>query len=56
MVNCLNVQTIQDCLDDYMLRIGKMEIGVIEANHELERAGIMKDDLVSPGKIGRAHV
>lgn len=50
MVNCLNVQTIQDCLDDYMLRIGKMEIGVIEANHELERAGIMKDDLVSPGK------
>lgn len=45
-----NVQTIQNCLDNYMLQRGKVEIGDIEANHELERAGIMKDDQTRPGE------
>lgn len=50
MVNYVNVQMIQNCLDDYMLRIGKVEISEIEANRELERAGLMQDDVVRPGE------
>lgn len=50
MVNYLNVQTIQNCLDDYMSRIGKVEINEIEANRELACKGLLKDDLVYPGE------
>lgn len=50
MINYLNVQTIQSCLDDYMTRKGKVVINEIEANRELERAGIMNDDVVYPGE------
>lgn len=50
MVNYLNVQTIQSCLDDYMSRIGKVEIGDIEANRELARVGLLGDDAVYPGE------
>ncbi len=50
MINYLTVEKIQDCLDDYMLRVGKVEINEIEANRELARTGLMKDDLVHPGE------
>lgn len=50
MINYPNVQTIQNCLDAYMTRIGKVEIGDIEANRELVRAGIMNDNDVYPGE------
>lgn len=50
MINCLSVKQIQSCLDAYMMRIGKIEISDIEANHELERVGIMCDDVVYPGE------
>ena len=50
MVNYFNVQTIQACLDEYMIRMGKTKIDEIEANHELERAGLMADDAEYPGE------
>ena len=49
MINS-NVQTIQKCLDDYMLRTGKIEIGEIEANQALACAGVMNDDQAHPGR------
>ena len=48
-MNC-NVQTIQNCLDDYMLKRGKTEIGDIEANQALAVAGVLTDDQVHPGR------
>ena len=56
MFNSPNVQQIQSCLDAYMMRVGKIEISDIEANHELERAGVMIDDLVYPGEPLRAFL
>lgn len=44
------VNRIFNNLDDYMLRTGKLEIGDIEANCELERNGLMPDDARHPGK------
>lgn len=49
MFNNSNVQRIQHCLDAYMQRIGRAEINEIEANHELERVGVLADDLRHPG-------
>lgn len=49
MFNNSSVQNIQHCLDAYMQRIGKVEIDEIEANHELERVGVLPDDLRHPG-------
>ena len=49
-MNC-NVQTIQNCLDDYMLKRGKTEIGDIEANQALAVAGVLTDDRFIP--VGR---
>lgn len=49
MFNPTNVQSIQNCLDDYMQRNGKDEINEIEANLELDRAGVLADDEVHPG-------
>ena len=34
---------IMSCLDDYMLLKGKKEINDMEANVELERAGLLED-------------
>lgn len=45
-----NVQAIQNCLDTYMVRTGKIEIDDIEANKELARAGILNDDQRTPGQ------
>ena len=45
-----NVGTIFRSLDDYMLTVGKMEIDTIEANRELERRGLLEDDMAHPGK------
>lgn len=56
MFNSPNVQQIQSCLDAYMMRVGKIEISDSEANHELERAGVMIDDLVYPGEPLRAFL
>lgn len=50
MSNTLNVQTVQTCLDAYMVKKGKLEINEIEANQELARTQILHDDLESPGK------
>lgn len=44
-----NVQKIQHCLDSYLQRVGKVEINEIEANRELERAGLLADDQCHPG-------
>ena len=41
---------IMSCLDDYMLLKGKKEINDMEANVELERAGLLKDSTSVPGK------
>lgn len=46
----LNVSAIFRDLDDYMLKTGKLEIDTIEANHELERKGLLNDDLTQPGE------
>ncbi len=48
MLNC-NLQLIQGCLDDYMSKLGKVEINEIEANNELARVGLLKDDQRHPG-------
>ena len=46
----LNLKTIQKCLDDYMLRKGKTEIGDIEANQVLAVAGVINDDQAHTGR------
>ncbi len=38
------------CLDKYMIDQGKEEIDEIEANRELERAGILGDEIANPGR------
>ena len=52
MTNYLNfnVSAIFNDLDDYMLRVGKLEIDEIEANHELDCKGLLKDDQKQPGE------
>lgn len=49
MLNC-NLSLIQGCLDDYMSKMGKVEINEIEANNELARNGLMEDDQTRPGR------
>lgn len=44
------LSTILICLDKYMIDKGKTEIGDIEANMELERAGLLSDSKPNPGK------
>ena len=55
MLNC-NLSIIQGCLDNYMLKIGKVEINEIEANSELARAGLMDDDQSRPGRPLREYL
>ena len=52
MANYLNtsVGAIFSDLDDYMMSTGRLEIGVIEANRELDCKGLLKDDPTHPGK------
>ena len=55
MLNC-NLSLIQGCLDNYMLKMGKVEINEIEANNELARAGLMEDDQSRPGRPLREYL
>ena len=55
MLNC-NLQLIQGCLDDYMSKMGKVEINEIEANNELARVGILEDDQRRPGRPLREYL
>ena len=55
MLNC-NLSIIQGCLDDYMLKIGKVEITEIEANSALARAGLMDADQRPPGRPFRDYL
>ena len=55
MLNC-NLSIIQGCLDNYMLKIGKVEINEIEANGALARAGLMDDDQSRPGRPLREYL
>lgn len=45
-----DLERIQECLDDYMMRTGKHEINEIEANSALQRAGVLNDEAAHPGK------
>ena len=49
MVDFKNFSAILSCLDDYMVLKGKKEIGDMEANRELDRAGLLQDSQPSPG-------
>lgn len=49
MVDFKNFSAILSCLDDYMVHKGKKEIGDMEANMELDRAGLLKDSQPNPG-------
>ncbi len=49
MVDFKNFSAILSCLDDYMVLKGKKEINDMEANRELDRAGLLKDSQPNPG-------
>ena len=49
MVDFKKFSAILSCLDDYMVLKGKKEIGDMEANMELERAGLLNDSQPNPG-------
>ena len=44
------LETIQHCLDEYMIHQGKHEIDEIEANSALANAGVLNDEDPSPGR------
>ena len=44
------LQTLQECLDEYMIRTGRHEIDEIEANSALARAGLLSDEDQHPGR------
>ncbi len=50
MDNTDNLQTLQKCLDEYMIRTGRHEIDEIEANLALSRVGLLKDEDQHPGR------
>ena len=45
-----DLQTLQECLDEYMIRTGRHEIDEIEANSALARAGLLSDEDQHPGR------
>ena len=49
MVDFKKLSAILSCLDDYMVLKGKKEIDDMEANMELERAGLLTDSQPNPG-------
>lgn len=50
MDNAENLQKMQECLDEYMIRTGRHEIDEIEANSALARAGLLNDEDQHPGR------
>ena len=50
MDNAENLKTLQDCLDEYMIRTGRHEIDEIEANSALAHAGLLNDEDQHPGR------
>lgn len=50
MITKEKLREMVECLDCYMLAMGKREIDEMEANRELERAGLMNDDEEHPGR------
>ena len=46
----VEIQALQECLDEYMTKTGRIEIDEIEANSALARAGLLEDDAPSPGR------
>lgn len=50
MTDTEKIKTAVLCLDKYMINQGKEEIDEIEANRELERAGILSDEISNPGR------
>ncbi|MBQ4633613.1 MAG: hypothetical protein IJB46_09775 [Prevotella sp.] len=50
MITKENLREMVECLDCYMLAMGKREIDEMEANRELEQAGLMSDDKEHPGR------
>ena len=50
MMDTGKLQTLQDCLDEYMIRTGRHEIDEIEANSALARAGLLSDEDQHPGR------
>lgn len=50
MIDFKQIKLIQDCLDEYMMRMGKHEINDMEANTELARVGLLEDDQPHPGR------
>ena len=49
MVDFKKFSVILSCLDEYMVSKGKKEIDDMEANMELDRAGLLKDSQPNPG-------
>ena len=49
MVDFKKLSAILSCLDYYMVLKGKKEIDDMEANMELERAGLLTDSQPNPG-------
>ncbi len=50
MDNAENLKTLQECLDEYMIRTGRHEIDEIEANSALAHAGLLNDEDQHPGR------
>ncbi len=50
MMDTGKLQTLQDCLDEYMIRTGRHEIDEIEANLALAHAGLLNDEDQHPGR------
>lgn len=50
MIDIEKIKKAIKCLDEYMIRQGKNEIDEMEANHELERMGMLEDEKENPGR------
>lgn len=50
MIDIERIKKAVLCLDQYMIKQGKEEINEMEANRELERAGMLHDEVSNPGR------
>lgn len=50
MISTEKFQRFVRCIDDYMIHSGKREINEMEANQELNRAGMLGDEASNPGE------
>lgn len=50
MISTERLQSFIRCIDNYMISSGKSEINEMEANRELSAAGMLDDEVSSPGK------